>query len=224
MRKTRRKLLTIGLLLVLAGILVFEQGTQILVPVAQILGLTSSYETQTVLIPQTLISVPASNYTFLSEDLQENVQVRGAMYVASGMGIAFYIMTSGNFSEWRAGRPSAVVLFKPLAISYNFTFITNSADTYYFVFDNQDNSRRVVSFNLDMVETHVTLSPFIQYANYELLGIGVILSLLAGTGGEKMIKPKQAEIVPAVGWTCRFCGATSAAEQVFCAKCGRAKQ
>ena len=44
------------------------------------------------------------------------------MEVADGHEVAFYVMDEGNFSLWRAGEPSAIILARPTVISSNFTF------------------------------------------------------------------------------------------------------
>lgn len=217
---TRRTSLTIGLLLILIGSFVLEQGPQILNPVAESFGLAARYQAESAVLPPTLLTVAASNYTFFSADLRSNIQVRGSAEVADGREIAFYVMNEGNFSQYRAGRPSAVILAKPTAISYNFTFTPNVNGVYYFIFDNQDTSRRVVIFSLSVVETFTVLNPIVQYAGYEILVIGIILSVLGAKSGRR--KP-ESRAVEAVRWKCKFCGAENSGEQTFCENCGRSQ-
>lgn len=221
MRITRRTILTVGLLLVLAGFFVFNQGVQVLVPVAELAGLVSHVQNETPVIAATLISIPPSNHSYISADLSSSDRVQGTLQVSDGREIAFYIMNEGNFSQWRSGRPSAVILAKPLAISYNFTFTPKAVGTYYFVFDNQDTSRRVVIFSLNLIKDNVSLSPIIEYAEYELLAVGLLLSALGlKLGGKKRVTEAPA----AAGWSCKFCGTENAGGQTFCSKCGRSQK
>ncbi len=217
----RRRTLTIGLFLIVIGVFMLDQGPNVLNPIAEGLGLVSQYSKQNAVLPPTLVSIPPSNYSSVSIDLRANVQLRGSMEVADGREIAFYVMNEGNFSHWRAGRPSAVILVKPTAITYNFTFSPSADGTYYFIFDNQDTSRRVVIFSLSAVNTVIVLNPLIQYAGFEALGIGIVLSLLALRGGRK--RP-EARPVEADGWVCKFCGAENRGVQSFCEKCARSQK
>jgi hypothetical protein len=216
----RRKLLTLGLLIILAGVYVLEQGPQMLAPIAGALGLVTYTQSVTSLMAPTLLEVPASNYTALSETLKGNVQVRGYLEVSDGREIAFYVMDEGNFSEWRIGRPSAIVLAKPLAITYNFTFAPRTSGTYYFVFDNQDTVRRTVIFSLNTVEVVAVLSPVVEYAAYELLLVGIVFAGLGVKTGKKMAKRPPAKDI----WHCKFCGEENSGSDRFCSKCGRSQQ
>jgi hypothetical protein len=228
----RRKILTVGLLLLLAGVFIFEQGPQFLSPIAQAFGLASNYQTEIPLLPSTLIAVSPANYTSISADLKGGVQVEGSLQVADGHEVAFYVMDEGNFSQWRAGRPSAIILARPTVISSNFTFAPKTGGTYYFVFDNSDTARRVVIFSLGTVEDITILSPFIKYAAFEILAIGILLCILGVTGGKKRKqtppKPEPAISTPPEPeaedkWKCKFCGALNAPGQMFCDKCGRSQ-
>jgi len=216
----RRKTLTIGVFLVLVGVLLLEQGTQSLTPLADIAGQTSHYTQETIILSPTLYSVPASNYSFVSEDLPSGSQVVGSLQVAEGREVAFYVMNEGNFSLWRTGRPSALVLAEPIAVSYNFTLSTSVAGTYYFVFDNPDNSPRTVIFSLSSVQSLTSLNPLLQYADFELLLIGAILTFLGLRGGKK--KPRPSPVVES-GWKCKFCGAMNEEGRAFCVKCDRSR-
>ncbi len=218
-RTTRKKILTIGLLLVLAGIFTLVQDPHFLSPIAQALGLASHYQTENPILPPTLLAVPPANYTFLPADLNSNAQVQGSLEVADGHEVAFYVMDQGNFSQWRAGHPGAIILARPTAVSYNFTFTPTTSGTYYFVFDNQDTTRRVVIFSLNAVESVTLLNPIIQFAGYEILLLGILLSLLGIKGGRK--KPAAAEMR---GWLCKFCGAENTSDQTFCEGCGRSQR
>jgi hypothetical protein len=216
----RRKLLTLGLLIILVGVYVLEQGPQMLAPMAEALGFVTYTQSVTSLMAPTLLEVPASSYTALSEPLNGNVQVKGYLEVSDGREIAFYVMNEGNFSEWRIGHPSAIVLAKPLAITYNFTFVPRTSGTYYFVFDNQDTVRRTVIFSLNTVEVRAVLSPVVEYAAYELLLVGIVFALLGVKTGKKMAKRQPAKDA----WSCKFCGEDNSGSNVFCSKCGRSQR
>jgi hypothetical protein len=216
----RRKTLTVGAFLILIALLIFEQGTQVLTPLADITGLSSQYTQEIVILSPTLYSIPALNYSFVSEDLSSGSHLIGSLQVAEGLAVAFYVMDAGNFSLWRTGRPSALVLAEPIAISYNFTLSPSVAGTYYFVFDNQDNSPRTVILSLSSTQTVTVLSPLLQYASFESLLLGVLLAFLGLGGGKKKAKPSP---VVKAGWKCKFCSALNEEERVFCVKCGRSK-
>jgi hypothetical protein len=168
----------------------------------------------------TLYSIPASSNYSVSEDLSSGSQLIGSLQVAEGREVAFYAMNKGNFSLWRTGRPSVPVLVKPTAVSYNFTLSPSVTGTYYFVFDNQDNSPRTVIFSLSSVQSVTVLNPLLQYANFELLLVGVALSYLGLKGGKKKAKPSS---VVESGWKCKFCGALNDEERMFCVKCDRSQ-
>lgn len=222
---TRRTILTFGLLLVLAGLFIFDQGLHVLVPIAELTGLVSHIQNENSIIAPFLISVPPSNHSYISANLSSSDRVQGMLQVSDGREIAFYIMNEGNFSQWRSGHPSAVILARPIAISYNFTLTPKAAGTYYFIFDNQDTSRRVVIFSLNLIEDKISLSPIIEYAEYELLGLGIFLSALGvKLGGKKIEKSSVTEAQAAIGWSCKFCGAENLGEQAFCSKCHRSQK
>jgi len=217
----RRKVLAVGVLLILVAMLILRQGTQVLTPLAGLAGLSSSYTKETVLLPPTLLSVPASNYSFVSEDLPLGSGLTGSLQVADGREVAFYVMNQGNFSLWRAGHPSSLVLAEPIVVSYNFTLSPSEAGTYFFVFDNQDTSPRTVIFNLSTTQSVTVLNPFIQYSGFELLIVGVGLSLLGLRGGGKKAKPNP--VLKSV-WKCKFCGALNETDgRAFCVECGRSQ-
>jgi len=216
----RRYVLTIGLLLVLAGVIVLDQGMQLLTPVAEAFGLTSQVQTERPLIGPTLLTVPASNYTFLSADLKGGVEVKGSLQVVDAREAALYVMNEGNFTLWRTGRPSTVILAKPVAISYNFTFTPQTTGTYYFVFDNQGATRRTVIFNLSELEGAVLLNPLVGYAGYELLTLGFVITII----GIKTGKKREPILLVQKGLKCKFCGAELEGDQMFCEKCGRAQK
>ena len=221
----RRTALALGLVLVLAAVFLLTQGTQILIPLSESFGLNSHYNKQDVILPPTLFSVPASNYTYTSTSLQSGSEVTGSLEVSNGRQVAFYVMDQGNFSLWQRGRPSAVVLVQPVAISYNFTFSPPEAGTYYFIFNNQDNSPRSVSFTLSVVENLTVLNPFVQYAGIELLLIGAGLSYLGLKGGRKKPPPEPVPTPEASGWKCKFCGAVNEDYTLqFCGKCDRSRE
>ena len=219
------RLLTIGLFVILAGFFVLYQGPQILLPVAQEFGFVSQIQNEIPLYAPTLINVPASNYTFLAADLKGGVVAQGSLQVGDGREIAFYGMDEGNFSQWKRGQPGVLVIAQPFTSAYNFSFAPNAGGRYYFIFDNQDSSRCTVVFSLSLIETTTVLNPIMEFAGYELLAIGVILSILAVRGGKEKTKPPPArEIAEATVWKCRFCGAQNPNDITFCEKCGRSQR
>jgi len=221
----RRWALAIGLLLMIAGIFVLSQGVQIITPFAGFLGLVSHVQTERLVIPQTLLTVPASSNAFLPADLRGGVQVKGSLVVGVGQEIGFYVMDEGNFTLWRAGKPSLILLAKPTAISYNFTITPQTTGTYYFVFDNQDTARRVVIFSLSTVEDTTVLSPVIEYAGYLVFALGIVMFAIGARTGKPRPKPEVVPAAtPATRVHCRFCGAENATDRLFCEKCGRAQR
>jgi hypothetical protein len=222
----RIRVLTLGLLLMLVGGFVVYQGVAVLNPIAEVLGLVSHVQTERLLIPSTLLGVAASNYSFVPADLQGGVQVAGSFQVVDGREIAMYVMDEGNFTLWRTGHPSAIILAKPIAISYNFTLTPHATGTYYFVFDNEDTSRRTVIFSLSLVEDTAVISPAVGYAGYEIFALGIILFAIGARTGKRKPKPEPEVISETVEAThrCKFCGAELAEGEMFCAKCGRAQQ
>jgi len=218
---TRRTILTFGLLMVLAGLFIFNQGSQVLVPIAELTGLVTHIQNESPIMAPTLISVPPSNHSYVSADLSGSDRVQGMLQVSDGREIAFYVMNEGNFSLWRAGHPAALLLAQPLAISYNFTITPSTSGTYFFVFDNEDSSSHIVIFNLSSVQNTVVLNPLLQYAGFELLLVGAVLCFFGLRGGKRKDKAK-AKSKPA--WKCRFCGAKNVTEDMtFCTKCRRAQ-
>jgi len=217
----RRRTLTLGVLLLLLAIYVLEQGAQVLAPVAEVAGLTTQYTKEDVVVAPTLYTVPAENYSFALETLPGGRQYVGSLEVADGRQVGFYIMNEDNFSLWRVGRPASLVLANPDAISYNFTLSPSLSETYYFVFDNAENSPVVVVFGLSSIQNVVVLNPLVGYAGYELLFLGVVLSFFGLRGGAGKSKKKQAA---EAAWKCKFCGARNVGDKpTFCAKCGRAQ-
>jgi hypothetical protein len=216
-----RSVLIVGLLLMVAGIFVLNQGIQILSPIAEILGQASRVQTERLLLPPTLLTVPASDYAFLPADLQGGVSVKGSLQVSGAQEVAMYVMTEGNFSLWRAGQPTAILLAKPVAITYNFTITPQASGTYYFVFDNQDTTKRVVIFSLSVLQDTIVLSPTIEYAGYEVFAVGVVLFAIGARTGKRKPEPKEIE---ETGVRCKFCGARIVQDQTFCEKCGRSQQ
>jgi hypothetical protein len=211
-------------LLLLSAFFVWEQGAQILAPLADLAGLSTHYTQENQILAPTLYSVPAVNYTYAAEELEGGGQFVGSFAVAGGREVGFYVMNEGNFSLWRAGRPASLILADPSVISpYNFTLSPTSSGTYYFVFDNRDSSPQSVFFSLSSVQNVVVLSPFVQYSGIELLLLGAVVSYFGLTGGKRKVETKT-KLPPDTTWKCRFCGASNAAEdKLFCAKCGRAQ-
>jgi len=205
----------------LIGVFIINQEPQLLTPIAGAFGLVSYVQTVTTITEPTLISVAPSNYTYLPVDLTARVQATGMLIVSNGKEVGFYVMNEGNFSEWRSGHPSRVVLARPFVVSYNFTFTPIAGGTYFFVFDNQDTSRRVVIFSLSIVRNRIVLQPVAEYAGYELLVIGILLAVLGlKTGRNKPVKSLEARTI---GWICKFCGAENNSAQSFCSNCGRSQ-
>ena len=219
----RRKTLTLGILLILAAFFVLEQGVQIFAPVAEIAGLSTHYTKEDVILPPTLYNVPAANYTFAPVTLLDGRQYVGSLEVADGRQVGFYVMDAQNFSFWRAGRPASLILANPNALSYNFTLSPSLSGTYYFVFDNSENSPLSVVFAVSSTQNITVLSPFVQYVAYELFFIGVVLSFFGLRGGPKKTETKQFAQTAEAGRKCKFCGARNVGEAAFCAKCGRAQ-
>jgi hypothetical protein len=215
----RRKILTIGLILIVAGVFTIEQGPQFLSPIAQSVGFASHVQAVNPILPPTLLPIPPSNYTSYSSNLSGGVQVQGTLQVTDGREIAFYVMDEGNFSLWREGRPSAIILARPTAISYNFTFTPTTSGTYFFVFDNQDTARRVVIFSLDSVENLTILNPIVEFSGYEVFLVGFALSVFGIRAGKK-----RESISTEAGWKCRFCGAINTGDQTFCEHCKRSQR
>jgi hypothetical protein len=208
----------------LVAIFVLEQGAQIFAPLAEVAGLSTQYAKEDVILPPTLYSVRASNYSFATETLLGGSQYVGSLEVADGRQVGFYVMDEGNYSLWRVGRPASLVLANPNAISYNFTISPSLSATYYFVFDNQEDSPLAVVFSLSSIQTVTVLNPFVGYAGYELLFLGVVLSFFGLSGGGGKPKTKRTVRKAEAGWKCKFCGASNPGDTpTFCGKCGRAQ-
>ena len=209
--------LSVGLLLILASFYVINEGSHILTPVAELAGLVTHSVSVSPVIPSTLLTIPASNYAYLTADLKA-IKTTGRVQVEGGSEIGFYIMNAGNYSEWRQSHPSAIILSNLDAINYNFTFIPNGADTYYFVFSNEDPVRKNVVFTLSQVEDVMSPHPLVQYAGYEMLLVGILLSIFAvRTGKRKLKRARETEL------KCKFCGERMGPEEVFCSRCGKSK-
>ena len=213
-------MLGIGLLIISAGLYVGNQGTQILIPVAKVTGLVTQGVSINSVILTTLLPVPASNYTYLAANLKGNTQTTGLLQVEGGGEIGFYVMNEENFSTWSRGQPTVISLAKPDAVNYNFTFTPEVSEVYYFVFSNQDPVHKNVLFTLKTVESTTIPSPFIEYANFEMLVLGVLLTIIAVKTGKKPPKYK-AEDESAVN--CKFCGKKLKTGETFCSKCGRSQ-
>ncbi len=217
----RRNMFVIGLLLMLAGGFVVYQGVEMLTPFAEMVGLISHVQTERSLIPQTLLSVAPANYSFFPVDLQGGVTVKGVFQVVDSREIAMYVMDGANFSLWRTGRPSTIILAKPTAIYFNFTLTPQSTGTYYFIFDNQDITKRTVIFSLSVVEDSTVPNPLFSSVGYLVFVLGILLFAIGARTGKA--KPKPIKTVE-TGIRCKFCGAQLARGQTFCDKCGRAQQ
>jgi hypothetical protein len=214
--------LSVGLLLILASFYVINAGPQVLAPVAELAGLVTHSVSVTPVIPSTLLTVPASNYSYLTADLKDTIKTTGTLQVEGGSGIGFYVMNAGNFSDWRQGYPSAIVLSKLNAIEYNFTFTPPTAGTYYFVFSNQDPVHKNVVFTLSTMEDIMLPHPLVQYAGYEMLLIGVLLSIFAVRTGKRKPKPPSESRVETES-RCKFCGERIVSGEAFCPRCGKSQ-
>ena len=216
-----RSLLIIGLLFMAAGFFVLNQGAQILTPVAELTGLASQVQTEMPILPPTVLTVPASSYTFLPANLPGGVTAKGSLQVGNGQEIAMYVMDEANFTQWQAKHTGEVILAKPMVISYNFTIAPKVTGTYYFIFDNQDTTKRVVIFSLSVLENTTVVSPLIGNAGLGLFAFGIIFFAIGAKTGKR--KPKPSE-TPGTRVRCRFCGAEFPTDETFCAKCGRAQK
>jgi len=215
----RKTVLAIGLLLLVAGLFVMNQGVETTYSLADTVGLVSRVPTATTLIAPTLVGVPATNHSELSIDLQGGAEVQGVLTVSGGREIAFYVMNEASFIDWRAGRPSTVIVVKPFTNTYNFSFIVPSTGTYYFVFDNQDTSRAVVVFNLNTISDQIVPNPVLDYLGPELVLIGILFAFIGVRTGKREPKPEPVEV-----WRCKFCGfKKNPVSEPFCVKCGRSK-
>lgn len=224
MAATRKKILAIGLLLLVAGFFVLDQGTEIVYPLADLVGLVSHVPTETAIIAPTLLAVAPTNYSQLSIDLQADVQVQGALTVSGGREIAFYVMNEASFFDWRAGRPSTIILAKPFTSIYNFSLTPTSTGTYYFVFDNQESSHVTVVFDLNVIKDKAVPSPVIDYLGPELVLIGILLAIIGVRTGKKKTETAEEETAPEPTWRCKFCGNKNPYGETFCKKCARAKE
>jgi hypothetical protein len=229
----RKSLLAVGLVVMLVGVFVLNEGTQVVVPFAELAGLVSHVQTEKLLVSQTLLTVPPSGNRSLQADLTSGAKVMGSLEVTAGQEVGFYVMDEGNFTLWRAGQPSSILLAKPIAITYNFTITPKTTGTYYFVFDNPDTTRRVVIFSLSTIESRTVLNPIIDYSGYLILALGIVLFAIGARTGKRKPKPElqikrgataKPETEPETVVRCRFCGAEVPKGEKFCAKCGRAQQ
>jgi hypothetical protein len=223
----RRLTLTIGLLIIVAGLYIANQGTQILTPLAGVTGQVSEGVSITPVLSTTLLSIPASNYTYLTVNLRENVKTIGLAQVEGEGQVGLYIMNAGNFTRWRLGNPSAVALAKPDVTSYNFTFIPDGSGLYYFVFSNQDPVHKNVIFSLNSVTYTMTPSPIVQYATYELIIVGALLTVIGVKTGKRAASWKDDATTSASSDSksakCKFCGNDLAEGELFCPKCNRSQ-
>lgn len=219
----RKSILTLGLIILLLGVFLIQQGPQILMPLTNVLGLVTYTQATTTEIAPTLLSVAPSNYTSVTADLPAGAQVTGAITVGFGKEIAFYVMDEGNFSRWREGLPSAVVLSKPYVVSGNFTFTSTVGGTYFFIFDNQDTSRRSVIFNLDIVQNRAVVNPILEFAGYEAAAVGAVLFIIGVKSGKKKEHSAFLKAEAPAGWNCKFCGETNSPKLLFCSRCGRSQ-
>ena len=220
----RWRVLSLGLLIIVAGLYVFRQGTQILTPIAEVTGQMSGGVSVTPVVLSTLLSVPASNYTYVMADLRGNVKTNGLIQVEGGSEVGFYVMDSGNFTQWRLGNPTTITLAEPDVTNYNFTFVPSVDGAYYFVFSNQDATHKNVIFSLNAITYTATPSPFIQYAAFELILVGVLFVIVGINTGKKSKSWKE-ESATTVSKSdkCKFCGKPLTTDEAFCPYCGRSQ-
>lgn len=216
----RRAVLTVGIVLLLVGVLTIYNGPEALTPIAAAFGLVTYTTTETPILAPTLLNVEPGNYSDFTVYLERNTKAAGSFSVSGGREIALYVMDAGNFTRWQSGQPSAVVLAIPSASVQNFTFSAHATDSYHFVFDNGDSSRRVVIFSLSLTQTEIVLHPVVEYLGYLLATFGVILVIFGVRGGGR--EPEQV-IRPVQRWICQFCGADNSADETFCSQCERAR-
>jgi uncharacterized OB-fold protein len=212
-------------LVIIVGLYLVNQGPQILAPVAEVTGQMSVGVSVTPLLSSTLISVPAMNYTYVTATLGENVKTIGMVQVEGESQVGFYIMNEGNFTEWRLGNPSSVAFGKPDVTNYNFTFITGGSGVYYFIFSNQDAGHKNILFTLNTVTYTMVPSPIIQYADFELIVLGILLTIIGIKTGKKARSWKEYDGTASTEITgrCKFCGKELATGELFCPKCGRSQ-
>lgn len=218
----RRFTFIVGLLFILAGLYVLNQGVHVLYPFAGVTGLISNSHSQVTILPSTLLSVPPSNYTYLVVELKNGVRTTGQLQVEGGSQIGFYVMNEGNFSAWRQGRPGVVSLARPSAITYNFTFTPSNSGTYYFLLNNPDPVRKNVILTLSTFEPVVIVSPLLRYAGYLAMLVGILLLILAVKTGRKRIKRAKVPETVNPKSKCKYCGERITAGE-FCSKCGRSQ-
>jgi hypothetical protein len=215
-----RTVLTIGIILLLVGAFTVYNGPEVLTPIAAIFGLITPTAIETPILAPTLLNVEPGDYTDVIVHLEANVKTTGSFTVSGGREIALYVMDQGNFTRWQSGQPTAVVLAIPAASVENFTFSTRASDSYHFVFDNVDSSRRVVIFSLNLTRENIILHPVIEYLGYLLVVFGLILAIFGVRGGRERPKPAA---VPVRTWACPFCGTENSVDDAFCSQCERAR-
>lgn len=223
----RRSAATAGVLLALLGIFLMNQGSQIIVPLAESLGLTSHLRTENALIAPTLLTVPPMNSTYISTHLTSAGQVSGSFHVGTGREVDFYVMNEKSYHDWRAGRPATILVSVLSTSLYNFTVKLDSEQSYYFVFENQDSTRRTVVFTLYTVGDAIVIHPAVQNLPYGLTAIGVLLFIWGITTGKKKpqrVEATHAEEAAVAGWRCRFCRAENPLGETFCQNCRRSRQ
>jgi len=155
------------------------------------------------------------------------VKTIGMVQVEGESQIGFYIMNKGNFSQWRQGGPSTVALAKTDISNYNFTFIPAGSGLYYFIFNNQGAGHENILFTLNTVSYTMTPSPIVQYADFELLIIGILLTIIGIKTGKKARSWKEPYVTAAAEDDttpkCKFCGKELVTGELFCPKCRRSQ-
>jgi hypothetical protein len=236
----RKYMLMAGIVFLLVGIFVMNQGTQILTPLATGIGLTSHTTNQRVLIAPTLLAVGPESQTLISTSLDSGARVVGSFQVGAGRQMDFYIMNASGYRDWNAGRPAAIILAVLDAPSYKFNLTLGTAGSCYFIFENQENVRGTVVFQVNIMTDVFTINPVVEYVPFALLVVGILFLGLGVTGGQKKpqpMKPGAKSVVarptapvptvsplPTAGWKCKFCGSGNSIKEQFCKTCGRSKQ
>jgi len=156
------------------------------------------------------------------------VKTIGMIQLEGESQVGFYVMNGGNFSQWRHGNPSTVVFAEPDVTTYNFTFTPVESGVYYFIFSNQDSSRKNLIFTLSTVTYTMAPSPFIQHADFELVLLGILLTVIGIKTGKKPKKSwKEHEVTASKEANplteCKFCGKDLPPGELFCSSCRRSQ-
>ena len=139
--------------------------------------------------------------------------------------------------------PPTVILAVFSTGLYKFNLTLGSAGNYYFIFENQENIRSTVIFQLNIVNDVVIVNPCCRIPAHFALLVGILLLALGVTGREERSRrPDRSQelsggiavptaqfcnvcnLVATTGWRCGFCGTGNPLEEKFCKDCGRSQQ